>query len=343
MVFRLDKGGSMELCMIGVRGHNGYVFEGLKRRQDIRVVGVSAGTEEDDGTKLVTSCSQFGQSPRLYGDYLKMLDELKPDIVSVAGPFEMHAEISIQAMQRGIHVFCEKPVAISLEELARMRKVHAESRVHLTAMLGMRYDPAFYTAREKVRNGAIGTVRLISTRKSYKLGTRPAYYTQRSSYGGTIPWVGSHSIDWIPWFSGEKFRSVYAAHTTLYNNGLGELEVSAMCHFTLTDDVFASASIDYLRPGNAPTHGDNRIRVAGIDGVIEVREGNVYLINNDTEGEECVPASCSRQILEDFVDQIEGGTEPLLTAEDAFIGAEACLLARQSADECRIVEFGQTD
>lgn len=332
----------MKICMIGIRGHNGYIFEGLKKRQDISVAGVSAGTEEDDAAKLVKTCGDLGHSPRLYTDYLKMLDELKPDIVSVAGPFEMHAEMSIQAMQRGIHVFCEKPVALGLEELARMKKVHSESGIHLTAMLGMRYDAAFYTAREKVRNGVIGKVRLMSTRKSYKLGTRSPFYTKRSSYGGTIPWVGSHSIDWMPWFSGETFRSVYAAHTTLYNGELGDMEISAMCHFTLTDDVFASASIDFLRPPNAPTYGDNRIRAAGTEGVIEVRGGKVYLINKDTDGEECVPASCDRQILEDFVEQIEGTNTSILSAEDAFIGAEACILARQSADEDRAVEFGNT-
>ena len=206
-------------------------------------------------------------------------------------------------------------------------------------MMGLRYDPAFYTAWRAIQDGAVGTVRLLNTRKSSRLGERPQYYRQRSSYGGTIPWLGSHAIDWIYWFSGESFRSVYATHSTRENRNHNDLEVSALCHFTLTNEVFASASIDYLRPANAPTHGDDRVRVAGTEGVIEVRGGEVFLINEQTDGEERLTVSCDRQIFRDFVEQIEGKITSLLNVEDIFAVTEACLLARQSADEGRVLFF----
>jgi len=251
----------------------------------------------------------------------------------------MHADMCLEAFRRGMAVFCEKPVALTPADLARLRSAHADSGVHFAAMMGLRYDPAFFTAWRAVRDGAIGAVRLIDARKSYRLGQRPAFYHRRETYGGTIPWVGSHAIDWIHWFSGAPFRTVYGAHSTRHNRDHDQLELTALCQFTLGDEIFASASIDYLRPPRAPTHGDDRVRVAGTEGVIEVRGGAVYLINDHADGEQTPACECPRQIFCDFVDQVRGRSEALLDAADTFAVTEACLLARQSADEGRQKSF----
>lgn len=331
----------MKVCMIGVRGHNGYVLEGMTGSEGNQIVGIAPSVPGDDLSELTEGCAKAGHSPREFGDHLKMLDQMEPDLATIAGPFNRHAEIAAEVFGRGIHLFCEKPVATTLEDLDRLRGAHEKAGVHFAAMMGIRYDPHFYTAWRAVQDGAVGTVRLMDTRKSYKLGQRGDEYKKRETYGGTIPWVGSHSIDWMPWFSGERFVSVFAAHSSAYNRDHGEFEVSALCEFTMTDEVFASASIDYLRPENAPTHGDDRMRIAGTDGVIEVRGGEVFLINASTDGEEKLETSCDRQIFADFVAQCRGQGECLVTAEQTFDVTEACLRARQSADEKRLVYFDE--
>ncbi|MBN1873339.1 MAG: Gfo/Idh/MocA family oxidoreductase [Anaerolineae bacterium] len=335
----------MKLCMIGSRGHNNYVWAGLARLPQVQVAGITSGTSEDDVAPLKVWCEQNGHTPATFDDYCEMLDQVNPDIVSICGPFEQRAEMCSAAFQRGIHVFCEKTVAITMESLTVLKEAYAKARthyphLHFAAMMGLRYDPAFYTAWRAVQDGAMGTVRIINTRKSYKLGTRADYYRQRATYGGTISWVGSHAIDWIYWFSAATFQSVYATQSTLYNRDNGELEISALCHFTLTDEIFASASIDMLRPETAPTHGDDRVRVIGTKGTIEVQRGRVFLINSAQHGEiELTPAS-DRQIFCDFVNHIEGKTETLLSAADTFAVTEACLLAQQSADIGQPLHFG---
>ncbi len=331
----------MKICMIGVRGHNGYVLKGMTGNEEDRIVGIVPSVPGDDMSGLMGECAKAGHSPREFDDYRKMLDELKPDVATIAGPFNKHAEIAAEVFGRGIHLFCEKPVATTLEDLAHLRRTHREAGVHFAAMMGMRYEPHYYTAWRAVRDGAVGTVRLMDTRKSYKLGRRGDDYKKRETYGGTIPWVGSHSIDWMPWFSGERFVSVFAAHSSRYNSDHGDLEISALCEFTMTNEAFASASIDYLRPDNAPTHGDDRIRIAGTDGVIEVRGGEVFLINASTDREEKLETSCDRQIFLDFLAQCRGEGECLITAEQTLDVTEACLLARQSADEKRLVYFDE--
>ena len=76
-------------------------------------------------------------------------------------------------------------------------------------------------------------MRLIDARKSYKLGKRPAYYHRRETYGGTIPWVGSHAIDWVLYFAApRKFARVIATQSSEDNGGNGTMERSAICLFS---------------------------------------------------------------------------------------------------------------
>ncbi|MFS8579305.1 MAG: hypothetical protein LOD88_04685, partial [Novibacillus thermophilus] len=120
----------------------------------------------------------------------------------------------------------------------------------------------------------------------------------------------------------------------------GELETTALCHFTMEDGVFASASIDYLRPETAPSHGDDRIRVAGTKGVVEVQNGDVHVING-LEGVRKLEPKDPGNIFQDFLQHIRGQKECLIGAEDSFYVTEICLRARQSADENRVVELSR--
>jgi predicted dehydrogenase len=326
----------VKLCMVGVRGHNDYVLTGLPQT-DVEVAGLCAATGDDVGD-LQSRCQQLGHQPQIYGDPRQMLDELRPDLVSIAGPFEQQAQLCVEAFRRGQHVFCEKPVALTLEQLDTVAAERQQAGVHLAAMMGLRYDPAFFCAWKAVQEGAVGQLRLLNTQKSYRLGRRRPYYHERATYGGTIPWVGSHAVDWVQWFTaGRAFESVYATHTPAHNSDHGDLEASALCHFTLADDVYASVSLDYLRPAAAPSHGDDRIRVVGTEGILEVCAGEVKLIAAD--GERRLTPSCDRQIFADFVAHITGETEALIGPEDTIAVTRACLLARESADTGKVVRF----
>lgn len=329
----------MKICLVGATGHLSYVFAGLALDGDDRIVGIAPGSVGEEVRVLAENEVVTAHAPEFFSDYHDMLDRLAPDLVVVACHFGDHAKVTLAAFARGCHVFSEKPLATENADLAAIKNAYENADVHFSAMHGMRYDPAFYTAHEAVRQGAIGKVRLLNGQKSYRLGKRPDFYRRRASYGGTIPWVGSHAIDWLAWFAPGEFRTVFAAHSSLHNQDLGDLEMSAHCLFTFADEVSGAVSIDYLRPATASTHGDDRLRVAGTEGVIEVRAERVFLINADAEGERELPAVCERQIFADFLKQIRGTGRCLVSAEDAFQVTQACLLARQAADERTWREF----
>lgn len=329
----------MKVCIIGGSGHASFVFRAMDKDPSIKVIGIAPGSPGEDVSKFLKAAEKRNQTFQYYDDYREMLDELKPDAAAVNCHFGDHAKANFEVLQRKIHLFAEKPIATTLEQLKVLKKEYERSGVELAAMLGLRYNPAFYTAWHAVVSGAIGEVRLLNAQKSYRLGKRPEFFKNRDSYGGTIPWVGSHAIDWVYWFAQEKFVSVMAHHSARDNNDLGSLEMTGLCHFCLTNEVFASVNIDYLRPDNALTHGDDRIRVAGTKGVIEVINERAYLINHQKKGIQELELMDSPGIFTDFVKQIKGEGTCLVSAEDSFIVTEASLRAREAADKQKLVYF----
>lgn len=329
----------MKICIIGASGHYVYALRGIKADKNSEVVGISPGCEGENIDKLISQVSELGFKPKVYNNSNEMLDGLKPDIAVINTFFYKNSEIAIDAMYRGINVYIEKPVATTLQDLDKLIDVYQKTKVKLSTMFGIRYTPHFWTAYNLVKSNQIGEVRLIHAQKSYKLGIRPDFYKRRETYGGTIPWVGSHAVDWVYWFSGKKFKSVFATHSKLYNNQHGDLEASATCSFTLEDEAFATVNIDYLRPQSAPTHDDDRIRIVGTKGVVEVMHGNVFMLNESVNGSIEVPLQESPVTFYDFIKEVRGDGNCLVSADDAFYVTKACLLARQAADENRIIEF----
>ena len=332
---------SLTLCIVGERGHTNYVLDGLKDLPHARVMGISPGGAEEGVEFLNAALRGLGHEPRFYAEYRQMLDRERPNLLCVIGPFERHAEMCLEAFSRGIAVLCEKPVALTLEELSRLRDAWQVNPLPFASLMGMRFEAPFYTLFQVVKAGLIGEPRLIQTQKSYRLGQRPDFYYRRETYGGTIPWVGSHAVDIIHWLSGQRFESVFATHSAQSNAGYGTLEVSAQIQFVLSGRVAASASLDYLRPSGAPSHGDDRARVAGTLGVIEARAGKVWLI--DAQGERELALRQPPSLLADFLAQVEGRGPGLQDGAQTLAVTEACLLARQSADEGRVVHFNREE
>ncbi|MCS7202386.1 MAG: Gfo/Idh/MocA family oxidoreductase [Dictyoglomus sp.] len=325
----------MRICIIGSSGHINYVIEGVKKDKECKIIGVAPGSKEEKIDKVLNMIDNK-EEVQIFDNYIEMLDKLHPDIAVSACHFGNLAKVNMEALKRGINVFSEKPVATTFEDLEKLKEIYKSSKRHFCAMFGIRYKPWFLTAWKRVKEGAVGEVRLINTQKSYKLGKRDEFYKKRESFGGTIPWVGIHAIDWIYWFTGKKFKSVYAVHSKKYNKDHGDLETTALCQFTLEDEVFASLSIDYLRPESALSHDDDRLRIVGTEGVIEVIWNKVFLINKEYGGEE-LPLLPEGNIFLDFIKEIRGEGKCMISAEDSFYITEIALWARQSADEGKII------
>ena len=322
----------LNTALIGSRGHWGYFKNAVERIDRINWVAYSPGCA-DSPQRVIDTAADMGKKINVYENYIEMLDKEELDCVVIDGPFDLHAEMCCEALKRNIHVFCEKPIALTLEDLQKIEDTYKNCApgVEIISMVGLRAEKAFLTAYRAVQSGAIGKVKMVNTRKSYKLGERPAFYKERETYGGTIPWVGSHALDWVLWFSGAKsFKTIEAFHSTADNRNHGELEMTALVTAVMDNGVLASASIDYLRPSTAPTHGDDRVRVAGTDGVIEVAHGKCTLINN--AGVKEIELAENRGIFYDFVRAVLDDKPGIVSSEETFELTRACLAARDNAD-----------
>lgn len=310
----------MKICFIGTCGHTKQAYRYLKTRTDVSFCGVASGSVHENLHE------SFDPAIPFYADYMKMLDEVCPDLAVVSPVFALTGQVILACAVRGIHVFSEKPVATTREELMDVRRAVTDSGIRFSAMHYLRYDPAFYHGAELVRSGRIGDLRLITTQKSYRYGTRPAWYGDRRLYGGTIPWVGIHAIDWIYHFSGKRFLSVSA-------QSFGkDPEMAALCCFELEDGLMASMNLDFYRPKAAPSHGDDRIRCVGTCGILEVTGGKIHLI--DESGESVTEPPSAPELLEEF---LEGRTP--IAPEEIFYLTDVSLATREAADSGRMIRF----
>lgn len=302
----------MKVVFIGMCGHSMQAYHVLKERTDVTLCGVAPGSAHEQMTK------SFDEKIPFFADWEQMLSVTQPELAIVSPVFGLTGEIVIACANRGIHVFCEKPVAGSTEELDRVADAVKNSGIRFGAMHYLRVEPAFWQGAAMVRAGLIGDVRLLNAQKSYRFGARPSWYSNRDLFTGIIPWVGIHAIDWIYAFSGKRFLSVNASCA-------GTPERTALCRFDLTDDVMATVTLDYYRPATAPTHDDDRIRCVGTEGILEVREKKIHLMNAD--GVQIIDPAPAPELFTCFLE----GTD-LLSPDEIFYLTRVALLARASAD-----------
>ena len=327
----------MKLCMIGSRGHCAYVFESIAEVPDVTVTAVSPGCE-DDPSRLLAMSERAGFHPELHGDWRTMLDKAAPDVVCIDGPFDKHAEMCIEALRRNIHVFCEKPIALTLEDLDRIQQAHAGSSARIVSMVGLRYDPAFYQAARMVHEGAVGKVKLIRAQKSYKLGTRPDFYRKREDVRR------NHSVGRQPC---ARLDSLFhAGHLPQRDRGAdrggqsgqrrsGNCRALPVCH----EKRHSGLGEHRLSASGLGVHARGRPRPGGrTDGVLEVANGKITLI--DAGGERSfTPETPDRKLFSDFILELEGGRPAIVSDAETFELTRACLLAREAADTGKQVLF----
>jgi len=311
----------MKVCFIGACGHWRRAFQILKDREDVEICGFAPGCPEEERFDSIDPTVPY------FSDFAEMLDGQKPHLAVVSPIFGKTGQVVLACAKRKIHVFSEKPVASSYEELKEVEKAVKENGIRFCAMHYLRFTPAFYHGAKLVREGAIGEVKMITAQKSYVYGSRPSWYGIPELYGGTIPWVGIHAMDWIAHFSGRRFVGVSA-------QSIGENpEMAALCQFAMEGGVIAAANLDFYRPGCAPTHGDDRVRCVGTKGVLEVRDGKILLMNKDGVSE-IIPDEAPELFTEFFK-----GEEPI-SSEEIFHITEAAIAAREAARLGKHVSIG---
>ena len=328
---------ALNVGLIGLHGHQGTLLQGCQQLPECEFVAICC----DDAAMLESfKKSQLGQRARAYTDHREMLSKENLDICGVCNINNAHTQVLIDLARAGVHILSEKPLVTTLEDLEAVREAIGQSAVKLSMLLTMRFTPSYQVTHDLIAQGAIGDVVLATSQKSYKLGNRPEWMRSRETFGGTIPFVGIHALDLVRWCTGQEFVEGAAYHSNAGHPDIREMEDNATIAVRLADGGSASARIDYCRPAAAPTHGDDRLRVAGTKGVIEVAEaGTKVVLMTEDEGPREVPLPQEEMFFADFLASIKGEHEHRIPAADAFRMTEICLKLRDAADEGRIVKL----
>ncbi|MBD2862321.1 Gfo/Idh/MocA family protein [Paenibacillus oceani] len=156
---------------------------------------------EDEAKRLA---QQYGVT-KVYSDYRVMLEQEKLDAVGVATPNKYHAEISIYALNKGLHVFCEKPDAMTPEEAQQMADAAALSGNLLMIMRNNRFMPTSRFLKRYIETGHMGDIYTgrVGWIRRRGIPGRGGWFTTKSlSGGGPLIDLGVHMIDLAVWLMG---------------------------------------------------------------------------------------------------------------------------------------------
>jgi predicted dehydrogenase len=275
-----------------------------------------------------------------FDEPIALFDQFKPDCLSIGSIYAHNGDFAAEALQRGLPTVCDKPIAATGLQLDRLRRLCAARPQILLTEFDFRCRPDFRAARQAIAAGRIGQVILATAQKSYRFGTRPNWYADRAEYGGTLLWIASHAIDAMEWVTGRKIRQAVGRQGNLSHPEYGTMEDHLSVLLELDNGGTGVVHADFLRPAAAATHGDDRMRIAGSDGVVEVRDDRCKLITR-SEAETDITASVAvRPIHLELLAALTGGTSEWFSTEQSLATAEILLRARQATDARQWVAMG---
>ncbi len=325
---------TIRVATVGAFGHWVFVLDEIADLNEVELVAAAAALP-GESLAPVLAHRAAPKTIATFDDHHAMLKAVRPDVVILSCRLDRIPHLAMELAGAGCDLICEKPLALDLATLDKLYRTVRANGVRLMAMLSMRDDPVFQTARRLYRSGAIGEVALVNARKSYKYGQRPDWFGARATYGGTMPWVGIHALDMIHFITGQTFACVMARQKNFAHPQRPDCEDSIAAVFELANGGSATVSVDLLRPSTAPTHGDDWIRVVGTHGIIEARsnDGVVHLLT-ESAGPQTIQPDAAQPIYRPFLLRQDQG-DKLMRTEDAFLLTQACLCARDAADAGR--------
>ncbi len=147
--------------------------------------------------------------PRAHGSYEALLNDPEVDVIYNPLPNHMHAKWSIKAMRAGKHVLCEKPFALTLEEVDAMIAASRETGKVLAEAFMYRHHPQTLRVKQILEGGQLGRVQVIKGEFSFKLDHPDDYRNFKEMGGGSLWDVGCYPISFTRLLMGEEPAEVF--------------------------------------------------------------------------------------------------------------------------------------
>ena len=270
---------------------------------------------------------------KAYYDYRDLLDEAKPDAVTLAVPTIYHHDVALEIIDRGIPLLIEKPIAYTIEEGQSI--IDAAKRKNVKLMIGHieRFNPAILTLKEHINQGKLGRIFQMD---AHRQGPFPA----RIADVGVVVDLAVHDLDVMRFVSQKEIIRVYA-ETEKHIHSKYEDLLTGLVRFS--DGIVGTLTINWLTP--------TKIRefiVTGERGLYrcDYLTQDLYFFENPvSSGSEWDNLRVLRGVSEgQMVRHIIAKKEPLRSEQEAFLDAveNDAPVAVSGEDGLRALELAKT-
>lgn len=261
------------------------------------------------------------------------------EAVFITTPTFTHCPLTIEAAESGINVFCEKPMALNLEEADKMISVARKNNVKLQIGFMRRFDPEIRKAKSLILEGAIGRPILVKS-LTRGPGLPPKWALDPKTGIGMIAEVSSHDFDSVRWLMGSNPKTIYSEADALINPDFKK-EYEAYHDVYVSIIRFENNSIGIVDGGCPVGYGyDARIEILGTEGLImigDVRGSSLLLCKSDKKSVTETFPSWRNRFSEGYIGEAESFLKaiiedktPEVTGEDGRKALEMVLAALES-------------
>lgn len=230
------------------------------------------------------SCADEFNIPNFYDNWKKMIDNHNFDLICVATPTDLHAPISIYALEHGCHVLTEKPTAMNANEAKKMLDIAVKNnRIHMIDH-ELRFNPNRKKIKDFISSNKLGKIQHINITNISNSWLDPSsrpendWWSLSERGGGRMGANGSHQVDLLRWWCGEV-QSVFGQSLTIVkdridkkNNNRWIATADDLSYFSLEmkNGILANVFIS----GVASHNLGNKTQIFGTEGSIILEDKN---------------------------------------------------------------------
>lgn len=203
--------------------------------------------------------------PKVSTNYKDIINDPEIEAVVICSPTDTHAQYIIEAAQAGKHIFCEKPVDLTLAAIQKALEAVEKAGVKLMVGFNRRFDPNFMKIHEMVKEGKIGQPHILKI-TSPDPAPPPAEYSAVS--GGMFLDMTIHDFDMARYIVGSEVTEVFTKATVLVDPEIGKAGDVDTAIITLS---FANGAIGVIDNSRKAVYGyDQRVEIFGSLGMVNV-------------------------------------------------------------------------
>ena len=267
--------------------------------------------------------------PLAFGSYEAMLASPDVDVVYNPLPNHLHAEWTIKAMQAGKHVLCEKPFALTVEEVDSVEKVAKETGRFVAEAFMYRHHPQTLKVKNMVDDGVLGKIKLIRGSFTYQF-TREDNYRAVPDMGGGALWdIGCYPLSYARAMLGMEPLEVFGWQV----KGASGIDDSFMAQMRFQGDVFAQFDCSFVVPNHTfmEVVGDEATLIIPMPFTPMSKEFLFLTRGDKTEKITVKATGLYHGEVEDMADSILLGKPPRISMADTRANTRAILALFESA------------